>query len=325
MIEINKSHMFHQCLELSSVSPYFQELLVYMGQHSCYEQGCEVIEKLLRVEVNAMQLQRLTTMYGERVTALLEETTAALPVDRQQVIYAEIDGGMLLTREQGWQEVKLGRVFSSQACYQQSDGQAGIRASEYTAHLGTHQHFEEKMSMLTDKYEYLEERLIFITDGATWIGNWINAAYPRASQILDFYHAKEHLGQFAITYFSNQQQASRWIEQHAEQLLEEGLEALIANITALPTRSEAVEKQRKSLLNYYRNNAYRMNYPAYLAKGWCIGSGAIEAAHRTVSQQRLKLSGQRWTQHGAQCVLNLRVLRMSNRWHELQQLIKCAA
>ena len=186
-------------------------------------------------------------------------------------------------------------------------------------------YFNGGTPVATDKYEPLAERLVFISDGATWISNWINAAYPQATQILDYYHAKEHLGQFAVAYFTSKQQASEWTEQVGKQLLEQGVDRAINSIQALAESSQTIEKQRAALLNYYTGNAYRMDYPAYIARGWCIGSGAIEAAHRTVSQQRLKLSGQRWTRRGAQCVLNLRVLRMSNRWHELQQIIKQAA
>lgn len=325
MIQINKSHRFHGCLDSCSVSPYFQELLVYLGQHTCYQQASELLAKLLGTQTNAMQIQRLTTAYGERVAELLAQSTPAEVVEDEEIVYAQVDGGMLLTREQGWQEAKLGRVFSCQACYTSASKRGAIHQSEYVAHLGSHQDFEAKMSIVTDKYEPLAERLVFISDGAPWIANWISAAYPKASQILDYYHAKEHLGQFAVAYFSDKQLASEWIEQVGEQLLEQGITKVTNSIQSLPKHNKTIEKQRGNLLKYYDNNAHRMDYPSYLARGWCIGSGAIEATHRTLSQQRLKLSGQRWTRHGAQSVLNLRALRMSNRWHELQQMIKKAA
>ncbi len=296
-----------------------------MGQHTCYQQASEILEKLLGTQTNAMQIHRLTTRYGTLVGELLEHTTEDEVLQEDQVMYAQVDGGMLLTREQGWQEAKLGRVFSSQTRYVSTSERGAVHHSEYVAHLGNHQDFEAKMSVVTDKYEPLADRLVFISDGAPWIANWIHAAYPKASQILDYYHAKEHLGQFAVAYFSENQLASEWIEQVGEQLLEQGIAPVIDSIQSLPKHNKTLEKQRDNLLNYYHSNAYRMDYPSYLARGWCIGSGAIEAAHRTLSQQRLKLSGQRWTRHGAQCVLNLRVLRMSNRWHELQQMIKQAA
>ena len=123
--------------------------------------------------------------------------------------------------------------------------------------VDSHQDFEAKMSVATDKYEPLAERLVFISDGATWISNWINAAYPQATQILDYYHAKEHLGQFAVAYFTSKQQASEWTEQVGKQLLEQGVDRAINSIQALAESSQTIEKQRAALLNYYTGNAYR--------------------------------------------------------------------
>lgn len=284
-----------------------------------------MVAKLLRVSTNAMQIQRLCNFYGMQTAPILDTAVEAERIGEEEVIYAQLDGGMLLTREENWQEAKLGRVFKGSMLCRQSENRKWIKESEYVAHLGNHKDFEQKMSVVTDKYEYLQERLIFITDGAKWINNWINAEYPQATQILDFYHAKEHLGEFAALYFKDKPQRSQWIEQLAEELLEKGIEQVIKSIKALCEGGKVIERKKQNLLNYYTNNAYRMNYPEYLAKNWCIGSGAIEAAHRTVSQQRLKLSGQRWTVNGAQNVLNLRVLRLSNRWNEVQKLLRNAA
>ena len=65
-----------------------------------------------------------------------------------------------------------------------------------------------------------------------------------------------------------------------------------------------------------------MDYNTYRARGLLIGSGAIESAHRTVMQRRLKRAGQRWSINGAQRVLTLRVCAMSNRWPLVRQRIE---
>jgi hypothetical protein len=77
--------------------------------------------------------------------------------------------------------------------------------------------------------------------------------------------------------------------------------------------------------HYYEKNAYRMNYRYYREQGWCIGSGAIEAAHRTLIQQRMKLSGQRWSPKGAKTLLKLRVAFKSNKKWLIENSIKKAA
>ena len=84
-------------------------------------------------------------------------------------------------------------------------------------------------------------------------------------------------------------------------------------------------KAKDALISYYTNNESRMMYGTYKAKGYLVGSGAIESAHRNVVQQRLKLSGQRWNKSGAQQIVNLRAYQKSNRWNQVVQLIKNAA
>ena len=76
------------------------------------------------------------------------------------------------------------------------------------------------------------------------------------------------------------------------------------------TKSQKEEEKRK-LYQYFDNNEHRMDYPEYIKKGYKIGSGAIESAHKALIQKRLKLSGQHWTIEGAQKVINLRTINMS--------------
>ena len=82
---------------------------------------------------------------------------------------------------------------------------------------------------------------------------------------------------------------------------------------------------QEALISYYTNNKTRMLYGTYKDKGYLVGSGAIEPAHGNVVQQRLKLSGQRWSNDGAQEIVNLRTYQKSNRWNEVVDIIKQAA
>lgn len=90
-------------------------------------------------------------------------------------------------------------------------------------------------------------------------------------------------------------------------------------------RNKEAEKLRIDVIRYYQNNKVRMQYKTYLEAGYLISSGPIESAHRNVVQQRLKLSGQRWSEKGAQQIVNLRACQKSNRWPELVNIIKFAA
>lgn len=305
-------------------SPYLQDLCLFLGQEETYDRGVLLLNKLARISADSMQIYRCVTSHSRAISTLLKEEQPCKVTQKLSKVYGMVDGSMILTRNQGWKEVKIGRVFEDTSVYNLHSSRNWLGHSEYMAHLGSHTEFEKKMSVITDKYADLEENFIFINDGAKWIWNWIESVYPKATQILDYYHAIEHLGNFARLYIKNKQMRTKWVEKNAELLKKQGVEPLITLLEELDISTKSIKKEKEKLLNYYTNNRNRMDYPTYLKKELLIGSGAVEAAHRTVSQKRLKLSGQRWTEKGAQNVLNLRVLNLSERWNEVQNILRAA-
>ena len=118
--------------------------------------------------------------------------------------------------------------------------------------------------------------------------------------------------------FTDDGKRKRWAEKQKELLLEGEVATVIKNIRKLSDSKEAL-----LLIDYYKANQQRMDYKKYKQIGaGIIGSGAIESAHRTVVQKRMKLSGQRWSGTGAQNMLNLRVTSMNNRWDKIIVLTK---
>ncbi len=162
-------------------------------------------------------------------------------------------------------------------------------------------------------------RLVFITDGATWIKEWITGHYPFAVAVLDYYHACEHLHQFADAAFSDKQQKGAWCKKQKELILASRLDEVLENIELVTTSSD----EKTKLINYYRNNKGRMDYNRYRTIGCgIIGSGAIESAHRTVIQKRMELSGQRWTKQGVENMLRLRIFSMNKQWSKIIEAVK---
>jgi hypothetical protein len=272
--------------------------------------------------VSASQVYLVTDCYGKAAETEVNVCRSLEPVKKEEVLYVEADGSMLLTRDEGWKEVKVGRIFTSGACIDPNGKLSWIRHSQYVAHLGNSRDFTKQMDALIESYGRLDKRLVFIADGGTWIKNWIEDAFPRAVSILDYYHVCEHLHQFAHTVFTNEAQLKKWTDKQKELLLQSKVTKVIANIRRKNSKSAAAQL----LINYYTTNAYRMDYQQYKNIGaGIIGSGAIESAHRTVVQKRMKQSGQRWSNKGAQNMLNLRVLTMNEQWYKVVQLIKRAA
>lgn len=296
-----------------------QELMVYVGQLECYGKSNEVIKQFLDVDVSAAQVYRVTDTYGQELGKTINEERTLPPVQQQEILYVEADGSMVLTREESWKEVKVGRMFKSTDCVKTDEKPGWIKQSQYVAHLGGHRGFIEKMDGLIESNGALGNRLVFISDGAPWIRNWITDSFPQAESILDYYHASQYLYEFADACFTQKHQAKKWVHRQQGLLLKSKLTGVITNIQKLAPNMPAAKK----ILDYYAANQDRMDYKKYQQTGCgIIGSGAIESAHRTVVQKRLKLSGQRWSIQGAQHMLNLRVTQMNGQWSNVVKLVQ---
>jgi hypothetical protein len=235
-------------------------------------------------------------------------------------VYAEADGSMTSTREEGWKEVKLARLFKSGACLNPNTESAWLQQSQYVAHFGDSKGFCEKTEKVIDFYGHLLSCSIFIADGATWIKNRIKDSYSESTAILDYYHTCEHLHAFVRNGMKSEPVAiqDKWLEEQKELLIESGVEQVIRNIRL--TNSTVSEKEK--LINYQTDTG-RMNYKQYQQLGCgIIGSGAIESAHRTMIQKRMKLSGQHWSREGAKNILRLRVFSMNKQWSKVINVLR---
>jgi hypothetical protein len=300
-------------------------ILCYVGQQLVFEQATEMVLKLTGSTVNAKQIERLCHCYGEKLEEQQEKQIAAgenpAGYFPKQLHYLMLDGGMLLTREDGWKEMKLCRIFSADQIAQVSKGRKQIIQSNYIGHLGSHKEFLKKVEHHGDAIPHKA----IVADGAPWIWNWADDVYPGSIQILDFYHAKEHLCNFAEHQFKEVEEKQKWINHQSLRLLNDQIEKVIADLKTMTPRGTQSRKIKIDLINYYQRNSKRMQYRSFKEKGLLIGSGAIEAAHRHVIQQRMKLSGQRWTKKGAQQIANLRMANKSDQWDSVIKIINLAA
>src|SRR5665213_2047210 len=318
-IAIAKKHPYSEAVNGFQISPRMQQLMAYCGQLDSYEKSNEVLKEMLQIEVSETQIYRVTDYYGKAVAPEVNAQATLTPVKKDEVLYTEVDGSMILTREEGWSEVKVGRIFKSYDCIHAEGKPGWISNSQYTAHLGSHKVFTETMENLLDKYGNLGDRMVFISDGATWIKNWIEDAYPDAVSVLDYYHVCEHLHEFSSSVFSDKAKEKLWTDKQKEWLLAGKVQTVISNIKKKGGNSE----KARQLINYYTTNKSRMNYPGYQKIGCgIIGSGAIESTHITLVQKRMKQSGQRWSYKGAQNMLNLKVVRKNNDWNKIVELTK---
>lgn len=297
-----------------------------MGQTCVYREASEAFEKLCRLDISDQQIKRVSTYYGEVLDSVisadvedmipkLEDTQKADPT------YVMMDGAMLFTRPNEWKEIKLARIFKGSKVIDIQKDRSQIVDGVYCSHLGSVKEFFPKLERHLKDYQ----NFVVVGDGAKWIWNWCEDNYPGCIEILDFYHAKEKLVLLCNHHFRNKQKKEQWLNDQLELLRNNGVYEVIQNVKSLSCRFPSAKEAKQNIIKYYEEHAERMYYKTYREKGLMIGSGPIEAAHRNVIQQRMKLSGQKWSIKGANAIANLRCFSKSNAWDQIRKLIIAAA
>lgn len=326
-IELSKAHLLN-CHKAFKITMYMQSLICMLSQNSVFEEASKVLFQLLRIDLSAKQFQRVSEWYGSQIDSIIQanhiEYIPQLNAskDKEESTYVMMDGSMVFTREDKWKENKLARIFHGSQNIDIQEGRNEIVRSIYVSHLGSIDKFFPKLER---HLNLVRTPMVFIADGAKWIWKWVEDNYPGAEQILDYYHAVEKIEYLARLQITDPTKKKDWVEKQKSLLLNDKVDEVIMNIKSLRSRNEAVKKVKGNVVNYYLENEDRMLYASYKKKGLLIGSGPIEAAHRNITQQRLKLSGQRWSIQGANAIANLRCYQKSNAWEIVENLIRLAA
>jgi hypothetical protein len=168
------------------------------------------------------------------------------------------------------------------------------------------------------------QRWIALSDAGAGVEDLLRVNFGRVEAvILDFYHASEHLGDLGrALYPADGPARQEWLDRWCHRLKHEGGRVVLEALRSLPPDGrESVRQAHEEVLGYFENHAHRMDYPAYQAKGWAIGSGPIESACKTVIGKRMKNGGMRWGEEGADQMCHLRALFASGEqqwdayWH----------
>ncbi len=159
----------------------------------------------------------------------------------------------------------------------------------------------------------LSPELVFLGDGAEWIWNLVSQYYPRAVQIVDWYHAEAHLEGVANALFPAGAQRNAWLEGVKQALWDGKVEEVISACEAWATTNEVARKAE----HYFYLHTERMRYDRFRAAGYLIGSGTVESACKQIVTQRLKLPGAQWTVAGAVKTAKARAAWLSGQWQSL--------
>jgi hypothetical protein len=270
---------------------------------------------------SAREVERIAKQHGQALETGKGREGRAKPKAgrvgaKPRAVYClAIDGVMIPGLPDGdshrvnWHEVKLATGFDPR----------DIRPPFYVAGREEAEAFGKRLwSQLVERG--LDERSfrLLLGDGAPWIWNLAATYFWEVPQLLDFYHAAEHLHATAEALWPQGVTAHRWWQQRLEQL-RAGQEANFFAALQWPAKRHTTDDPEVSpqrLLKYFQDNRERLNYPWALRHHLPIGSGQVESAARHIVQQRLKQSGMRWSDPGAQAILNLRTLHRNGEFEQ---------
>jgi hypothetical protein len=311
----------------SKLTPGAEEIATLAGTCDSFADAAEkLLPKMAGLRLSESTVERTTEAAGERLGVLWGGghtlgTTADWRWNRdawgRTVAYVSVDAtGVGMQGERGAQAdgrmVWVGKVFNPRTEPSEAFPKPHPGVARYQAGLMDLEELGARMRRQAAQVGMERaEQWVALTDGGNGLDDFMDVFFPRAVRILDFYHAAEHLGGLAKAYSGHDADAAAELtEAWSHQMKHEGGDAILATLEALELkgRSDAVRETHRLVTGYVRNNRHRMDYPRYRAEGWQIGSGHIEAACKTVVNQRLKQSGMRWGSDGADAVCHLRAL-----------------
>lgn len=170
------------------------------------------------------------------------------------------------------------------------------------------------------------EKVVFVADGAAWIWNLAAHHFPGCVEIVDWYHASQHLWEVANAWYGQgSKRAKDWVKKNKNRLMEDGVSRLVSSIKQWKPTDEDGQKLKRENLHYFTTNAARMLYATFRNSGYYIGSGSVESACKQYGHGRLKQAGMRWKLDGIEAVAHLRSALLNGRTDNIHEAARIAA
>jgi len=210
-------------------------------------------------------------------------------------------------------------VFTQTTCDEEGYAIRDPDSTTYTGAIETAEDFGKRIYLEAwNRGSSRAEKKVVMGDGAEWIWNLADQYFPGAVQIVDLYHARQHLWELARKLYPNDPASQKaWMKVHQKRLLDKGkIEKLVLALRSVASTNADVLEKIRAEADYFERNAERMHYPKFRRQHLFVGSGVIEAGCKTVIGSRLKQSGMFWTVRGANSIIALRCCHLNGRFED---------
>ena len=294
-----------------------------------FERAAESVADTLRIQVSEPTTRRRTTQWGAAYVDAQEEEVQRIerelptPPTGPDKMLLSVDGAMVPLVGGEWREVKtlvLGVI--GEPVWEQGEWQVHASELSYFSRLMEAESFGRAALGETHRRGVeTASQVVAITDGAVWEQGFIDYHRDDAARVLDFPHAAEYVAQVGGAVSGEGTDTTKeWLREQLHTLKHEGpvdvlseLRTLVQDHPELPALSES--------LTYLEKREAQMQYPLYLARGWPIGSGAVESGNKVVVEARLKGAGMHWALDNVNPMLALRNALCNDRWAEARSQI----
>ncbi len=325
-------------------SPGVRRMEAVVGSEMPFAPACEPMKLLAGLDVTAKAIERAAEAIGAEIAQRDQQEIGrakqlVLPVVSKQnipkmyvlmdgvqvpVVAAETEGrtGRIEGQRASTRECKLGCVFIQTTVDKEGWPIRDLESTTYVGAIETAEEFGFRIYSEAWRrgWEWATIRIV-IGDGAVWIWNLADQHFPGAIQIVDLYHARQHLWTLAALLHPHDPEAKKLWMIPMKSLLDDGdMETLVTRLCQIaPQHADAHPDIAQEVLkeaDYFETNASRMRYPEFRQKGFFVGSGVIEAGCKSVVGARLKRSGMFWTVRGANAIIALRCCRLNGRFED---------
>ena len=320
-------------------SPGVRRVLAVVGGETSFQRGRLLLAELAGIAVSSKAVERQAEAIGTDIaaradSARLQAELAEFPLQQGPALptlYIEMDGtGIPVTPAEAaghagkqaeaatTREVKLGCVFTQAKLDERGRPLRDPNSTTYTAAIEDAAAFGQRIyHEAWHRGLHRAQRQVVIGDGAAWVWNLSHIYFPKAIEIVDIYHAREHLWSLGRTLFPlDRQQRRRWVKRRKKQLDEGRIEHLVRSFRSTPTCTAEQHEAVRLESNYFQGHAERMRYAEFRRQDLFVGSGVVEAGCRALVGARLKRSGMFWTVKGANAIIALRCAQLSNRFDD---------
>jgi hypothetical protein len=336
-------------IQNTELSPGVRRMQAVVGQDGPFDHGRQQMKLLADLEVTTKAVERTAEAIGEDIAAreqaaIQRAVQLDLPVivgEPTPILHVQMDGtgvpvvkketagrqGKIDGQPAHTREAKLGGVFTQTTWDEEGFALRDPGSTTYVAAIETAEEFGKRIYLEAWKRGWGRAlKKVVIGDGAEWIWNIADQHFPGAIQIVDLYHARQHLWELARKLYPNQKaEQERWMLLHKDALLDEGkIEELVASLRSICADNPELAEKIRVEADYFEKNTERMRYPAFRAQHLFVGSGVIEAGCKTIIGARCKQSGMFWTVRGANAILALRCCYFNGRFEDYWEARRAA-